>query len=93
MVKHTQRIHQQCPTNCLGVSDHFVGSGLKQRVNDYDNIFILPEDPIIISAISNSESFIFKTLFLLKIKSFYLCYVKPEILKFLCCVTHFEEKV
>ena len=29
MVKHTQTIHQQQPTNCLGVFDHFVGLTLK----------------------------------------------------------------
>ena len=29
MVKHTKTIHQQKPTNCLSVSDHFVGLALK----------------------------------------------------------------
>ena len=29
MAKHTQRIRQQLPTNCLSVFDHFVGLALK----------------------------------------------------------------
>ena len=29
MVKHTQTIRRQQPTNCLSVSDHFVGFVLK----------------------------------------------------------------
>ena len=29
MVKHTQTIRRQQPTNCLSVSDHFVGLVLK----------------------------------------------------------------
>ena len=29
MVKHTQTIHQQQPTSCLSVFDHFVGFALK----------------------------------------------------------------
>ena len=29
MVKHTQTIRQQQPTNCLSVLDHFVGLALK----------------------------------------------------------------
>ena len=29
MVKHTQTIHRQQPTNCLSVFDHFVGLALK----------------------------------------------------------------
>ena len=30
MVKHTQTIRRQQPTNCLGVFDHFVGLALKE---------------------------------------------------------------
>ena len=30
MVKHTQRIRRLLPTNCLSVSDHFVGLALKE---------------------------------------------------------------
>ena len=29
MIKHTETIRQQQPTNCLSVSDHFVGLALK----------------------------------------------------------------
>ena len=29
MIKHTQTIRQQQPTNCLSVFDHFVGLALK----------------------------------------------------------------
>ena len=29
MVKHTQTIHRQKSTNCLGVFDHFAGLALK----------------------------------------------------------------
>ena len=29
MVKHTQTIRRQQPTNCLGIFDHFVGLALK----------------------------------------------------------------
>ena len=30
MVKHTQTIRRQTPTNCLSVFDHFVGLVLKE---------------------------------------------------------------
>ena len=33
MVKHTQAIHRLSPTNCLSVSDHFVGLALKGLTN------------------------------------------------------------
>ena len=29
MVKHTQTVHPQQPTNCLSVFDHFVGLALE----------------------------------------------------------------
>ena len=32
MVKHTQIIRRQQPTNCLSVFDHFVGLGLKGQI-------------------------------------------------------------
>ena len=38
MVKHTQTIHRQQTTNCLSVSDHFVGlalKGLKLTLNTF----------------------------------------------------------
>ena len=39
MVKHTQTIRRQQPTNCLSVFDHFVGLPLKGLVfKDLDNI-------------------------------------------------------
>ena len=30
MVKHTQTVHRQQPTNCLSMFDHFVGLALKE---------------------------------------------------------------
>ena len=33
MVKHTQTMHRQQPTNCLSVLDHFVGLVLKGLIN------------------------------------------------------------
>ena len=39
MVKHTQTICRQQPTNCLSVFDHFVGLPLKGLIfKDLDNI-------------------------------------------------------
>ena len=32
MVKHTQTIRRQQPTNCLSVLDHFVGLALKELI-------------------------------------------------------------
>ena len=32
MVRHTQAIHRQKPTNCLSVFDHFVGLTLKELI-------------------------------------------------------------
>ena len=34
MVKHTQTIHRQKPTNCLNVFDHFIDLAFK-RVNSF----------------------------------------------------------
>ena len=55
MVKHTQTIRQQKPTNCLSVFDHFVGlalKGLKNCLSTADNSlttnalsFLLPSSP------------------------------------------------
>ena len=44
MVKHTQTIRQQKPTNCLSVFDHFVGLALKwlkHRESDQFMILII----------------------------------------------------
>ena len=37
MVKHTQKIFWQQPTNCLSVFDHFVGLALKGLSQSYCN--------------------------------------------------------
>ena len=39
MVKHTQIIRRQKPTNCLSVFDHFVGLALKGLKNMLINPF------------------------------------------------------
>ena len=44
MVKHTQTIHRQEPTNCLSVSDHFVGfalKGLKKNFFWYSFVYVV----------------------------------------------------
>ena len=46
MVKHTQTIHRQKPTNCLSVFDHFVGlalKGLREYVNSKQYIGVHTE--------------------------------------------------
>ena len=35
MVKHTQTIGREQPTNCLSVLDHFVGLALKDLIVEY----------------------------------------------------------
>ena len=35
IVKHTQTIHQQHPTNCLSMFDHFVGLVFKRLMRMY----------------------------------------------------------
>ena len=37
MVKHTQTIRRQQPTNCLSLFDHFVGLALKGLSNSFVN--------------------------------------------------------
>ena len=37
MVKHTQTIQRQQPTNCLSVFDHFVWLALKGLIEDFNN--------------------------------------------------------
>ena len=41
MVKYTQTIRRQHPTNCLSVFDHFVGLALKW-VNNVNNLRFFP---------------------------------------------------
>ena len=41
MVKHTQTIRQQNPTNCLSGFDHFVGVGDTEFQRDVSNVIIL----------------------------------------------------
>ena len=46
MVKHTQTIRLQQPTNCLSVFDHFVGLALKELIfmkiyqKNWDKVFL-----------------------------------------------------
>ena len=44
MVKHTQTIRRQKPTNHLGVFDHFVGLALKRLKNNTIDIAFLDFD-------------------------------------------------
>ena len=44
IVKHTQTIRRQQPTNCLSMFDHFVGLGLKElRIQDFTRLVIVPQ--------------------------------------------------
>ena len=46
MVKHTQTIRQQKPTNCLSVTDHFVGLALKGLRLLIEVIETIPKNPV-----------------------------------------------
>ena len=43
MVKHTQTIHRQKPTNCLSVFDHFEGLALKKQPDGFTMPFSVQE--------------------------------------------------
>ena len=44
MVKHTQVIRRQKPTNCLSVFDHFVGLVLKGLTDEDYRVIMMTED-------------------------------------------------
>ena len=46
MVKHTQTIRQQKPTNCLSVTDHFKGLALKGSRLLIEVIETIPKNPV-----------------------------------------------
>ena len=57
MVKHTQTIHRQQPTNCLSVFDHFVGVALKGLNTPLKVMqYLLQKDVVFLFQISSTNA-------------------------------------